>query len=91
MINGIENLRAMRETVKAELQDIPRGNFLQNLLRTYYWSLRMNSLGKRATSQKTKQDVFTEAVELMRKEDSAFVPVCKGDFEKIKLMTFASR
>ena len=42
----------MREKVKEELNHIYKGDLFQNMLRNYYFNLRMASLGKKADKEK---------------------------------------
>lgn len=42
----------MREKVKEELNYIYRGDIYQNMLRNYYFNIRMASLGKKADKEK---------------------------------------
>ena len=60
-------LEKMREQVKKETEHIPRGNLPQNMLRQYYFDLRMNSLGKKAQKSETKEDVLKKSIELVKK------------------------
>ncbi len=46
----------MREKVKQELQHIYKGDIYQNMLRNYYYNLRMASLGKKAIKNKYPND-----------------------------------
>jgi hypothetical protein len=56
----------MRALVKEELNHIPPGAEPQNMLRMAYWTLRMNSLGKRATGAKEPYDVLRAAIAHVR-------------------------
>ena len=46
----------MRNKVKAELEHIYKGDFYQNLLRHYYFNIRMASLGSKADKNKYPND-----------------------------------
>lgn len=72
-----EKLNQMKERVKSELTHIPRGDFEQNLVRMYYWSLRMRSL-KGGTEQKTKKLVLNECIENVQKTNPNF----KAQYDK---------
>lgn len=85
MLENIEKLSKMREQVKSEMRNIPRGSTPQNLLRMYYWGMRMNSVGKKIEKPKSKEEVFKEVVQAVRKKYPDFEPVCKGEFQKIKV------
>ena len=78
-------LKEMREQVKKELEHIPRGGLPQNELRMYYWPLRMNSLGKKAKSNETKEDILRKSIETVRKDYPDFVPQYDEKFFKLKL------
>lgn len=75
--------KEMREKVQRELSHIPRGNEPQNFLRLYYQNLRMSSLGRKAKSDKTKEDVLKEAIDAVQKEYPDFAPRFERDFFKI--------
>jgi hypothetical protein len=75
--------KSMRETVQEEISHIPRGNAAQNELRMFYWPMRMNSLGKKATeatAKKKKEEILKEAVNEVRKNYPDFVPKYDKDF-----------
>lgn len=86
MVNGIMDIEKMhkgqsiRDTVKEEISHIPRGNAPQNELRLFYWPLRMNSLGKKAETSKTKGEVLIEAVNAVRKTYPDFMPKYDTEF-----------
>lgn len=80
--------KKMREKVQSELSHIPRGNEPQNNLRLLYWTLRMSSLGKKAKSEKTKEDVLIEAIDAVRKEYPDFKPRFDSDFFNPGVPTF---
>ena len=67
-------LKEMRNQVKQELVYIPRGDFPQNELRMIYWLMRMNSLGKKATGNETKEGILKIAIEDVRKTYPDFEP-----------------
>ena len=85
MVIDISKAENMRTQLKKELEDIPRGTLIQNKLRMLYAPNRLKSLGRKATTLKTKEDVFKDCVEEIRKKYPDFVPVVKGDFLKVKL------
>ena len=60
--------------VKQELEHIPRGNIPQNLLRVYYTPLRLNSLGKNAKNNATKEDILEQSIEAVKKDYPDFIP-----------------
>jgi len=67
-------LKEMREQVKKELEHIPRGNTPQNELRMLYWPLRMHSLGKKAKSDETKEEVLRRSIERIKEDCRDFAP-----------------
>lgn len=62
----MKKLEGMRAKVKSELAHIPRGDYCQNILRAYYFSIRMHSLGKNSTLEDNKNVVLDEAIKLAR-------------------------
>lgn len=76
----MRDAKTMRDLVKEEMNHIPRGNAAQNELRMFYWPLRMNSLGKKATVSKTRGEVLIEAINATRKTHNDFVPKYDKDF-----------
>lgn len=74
VVEASERLVTMRKTVQEELKHIPRGSFEQNMFRQYYASLRMESLGRKASYSKSKELVLKESVELIRKSHREFEP-----------------
>ncbi len=77
-------LKEMREQVKKELEYIPRGNLPQNELRMYYWPLRMNSLGRKAKSSETKENILNKSIETVKKDYPDFIPQFDRKFFKMK-------
>lgn len=73
MFAGAEKLRKMRETVEKELEHIPRGTFEQNMLRGFFQSLRMNSLGKNAQYH-SKEEVLGASIAALKKQYPKFEP-----------------
>jgi hypothetical protein len=67
-------LKEMREQVKDEMEHIPRGSPLQNMLRLYYQPLRMNSLGKKAQIDATKEDILLQSIDAVKEEHPDFIP-----------------
>jgi hypothetical protein len=67
-------LKEMREQVKGEMEHIPRGSSLQNMLRLYYQPLRMNSLGKKAQIDATKEDILLQSIDAVKEEHPEFIP-----------------
>lgn len=78
-------LKEMREQVNKELEHIPRGSMQQNLLRMYYQPLRMSSLGKKAKTTKTKEDVLLESIDAVKKEYPEYIPQYDTEFFKVKI------
>ncbi len=70
------NLKTMRETVKNELDRIPRGPEPQNLLRGLFWFKRMRSLGKKAEKPTTAFEVLQSSIESVKSHNPQF-----GGFE----------
>jgi hypothetical protein len=82
-VEKIQAGKSMRDIVKEELRHIPRGNEAQNELRMFYWPLRMNSLGKKASApDKTKEDILIEAINAVQNTHKGFVPKYNKDFFK---------
>lgn len=81
MFEGAEKLRTMREKVEKELEHIPRGTFEQNMLRSFYQSLRMNSLGKNAQYH-SKEEVLEVSIAALKKQYPKFEPEYSKDFFK---------
>lgn len=80
----------MREKVKQELQHVYKGDIYQNMLRNYYYNLRMASLGKKADKNKYPDDknkilkLSIEAVSKWAKESNVnFKPNFGKNFFKI--------
>lgn len=67
-------LRAMRELVKGELEHVEKGNMLQNELRMIYWVSRMHSLGRKAESVQSKEEVLKGSIEFIKREHPDFTP-----------------
>jgi hypothetical protein len=82
-IEEINKGQTMRDGVKEEMSHIPRGNASQNKLRMFYWPLRMNSLGKRAETSKTKEEILIEAINAVRIDDVEFIPKYDKQFFKV--------
>jgi len=78
-------LKQIREQVKKELEHIPRGNQPQNELRMNYWPLRMNSLGKKAKTNATKEEILQQSIEAVKKDYPDFVPQFDENFFKLKV------
>lgn len=74
----------MREQVKKEMEHIPRGSCLQNMLRLYYQPLRMSSLGKKAQVNATKEDILVQSIDAVQKENPEFIPQYNTKFFVIK-------
>ncbi len=85
MLADISKAKKMREIVKKELEDVPKGNAPQNELRMFYAPMRLHSLGRKAENVKTKEEVFKECVEKIREYYPNFVPECRGDLLKTDL------
>jgi hypothetical protein len=75
--------QSMRDVVKEEISHIPRGSAPQNELRMFYWPLRMNSLGKKAETSKTKGEILIEAINEVRKTYSDFKPKYDKEFFQV--------
>lgn len=80
----IAKIQKIRDTVKKELEDIPRGILQQNIFRQAYSALRMHSLGSKAKGLVTKEEVFKEAEKLIRQNYPDFSATCNlgSDFDK---------
>jgi hypothetical protein len=72
----------IRDKVKEEIKNIPRGNAPQNELRMFYWPLRMNSLGKKSKTPKTREAVLIEAINEVKKTYPDFKPKYDKEFFK---------
>ena len=80
----------MRNKVKEELNHIYKGNLYQNMLRNYYFNLRMASLGKKADKEKypdNKNKILKMCIEAVIKwaksEGSNFKPQFDKNYFKI--------
>jgi len=81
----VNKLKEMREQVKKEIEHIPKGSQPQNYLRMYYWPLRMESLGKKASSTATKEEILKKSIEAVKKDYPNFIPQFNEKFFKIKV------
>ena len=83
----MQKLMEMRAKVNEELEHIPRWDFYQNLLRSAYQTMRMNSLGKSPQLSDDKNVVLKEAIrvikDIAKKEYIDFKAQYKKDFFKI--------
>lgn len=84
-IKPISKLKEMREQVNKELEHIPRGYQSQNNLRMLYQMLRMHSLGKKAKTKKTKEEILLESIDYLRKQNPNFVPIYDSEFFKVEI------
>jgi len=66
-------LMEMRAKVRKELESFPKGDEDQNMFRMVFWTLRMNSLGKKP-KYKTKDEVIRAAIKTVRKYKKDFQP-----------------
>ncbi len=82
MIEAGSKQKEMIVQVNSELEHIPRGNEPQNMLRMYYQPLRLNSLGKKAKTKKTKEGVLLEAIEAVKKQYPDYIPKYDNQFFK---------
>jgi len=77
-------LQEMREKVNLELSHIPRGDEHQNMVRVFYNTMRMNSLGKKANypddRNKILEFVINNVKELAAKEGQNFEAKYDKDF-----------
>ncbi|SNQ60659.1 hypothetical protein [Candidatus Methanoperedens nitratireducens] len=80
IIEAKNKLKEMREQVKEEMEHIPRGNPLQNMLRLYYQPLRMNSLGKKSQIDATKEDILLQSIDAVKEEHPEFTPQYNSKF-----------
>jgi len=76
--------KEMIEQVNEELKHIPRGDESQNLLRGYYQPLRLNSLGKKAKPNITKEDILLESIEAVKKDYPEYIPQYDTKFFMVK-------
>lgn len=83
IIEAKNKLKEMREMVNKELEHIPRGSFPQNMLREYYQILRSHSLGKKAKTNKTKEDILLESINAVKKENPDYIPLFDDKFFKV--------
>ncbi|MGB3346644.1 MAG: hypothetical protein WBA71_05295 [Candidatus Humimicrobiia bacterium] len=60
-------LKQMRKKVLEELKYIPDCPDPQRELRMHYWARRMNSLGKKAMSEKKAKEVLKECIAYLKK------------------------
>lgn len=54
--------------IQLELNHIPRGSLAQNMLRCYYESMRLRSLGRKATTKESKEDVLRKVLEAVKNQ-----------------------
>lgn len=73
VLTNVRKGKTIRDIVKDEISHIPRGNVAQNELRMLYWPLRMHSLGKKATTHKTKKEILIEAIDATKTSYPDFV------------------
>jgi len=78
-------LKEMREQVNKELEHIKRGSMQQNLLRMYYQPLRMHSLGKKAKTKATKEDILLESIEAVKRDYPDYIPQYDTEFFKVEI------
>jgi hypothetical protein len=76
-------LREIRDQVKEELKHIPRGTDPQNELRMVYWIRRMHSLGKKAKSSQSKEEVLRNSIEIIKNNYQGFAPQYDTEFFKL--------
>jgi len=81
----VNKLKEIREQVKKEIEHISRGNQPQNYLRMYYWPLRMNSLGKKAKNNETKEEVLKKSIEAVKNDYPDFTPQFDEKFFTLKV------
>jgi hypothetical protein len=60
------NLKQMREFVRQELVHIPDSPYPQGELRLAYWRLRMHSLGRKGSRNKTPKEILEESLAIVR-------------------------
>ncbi len=65
-------LKQMREIVLKELEYISEGPLPQGELRQIYWTKRMHSLGKKATTKQTNKEVLESCIEYLKKDYPGF-------------------
>ncbi len=80
----------MREKVKEELKHIYKGDIYQNMLRNYYFNLRMASLGKKADKEEypdNKNKILKMCIEAVtkwaKKDNIDFKPQLEKAYFKI--------
>lgn len=61
-------LKQMRQKVRDELKNIPKGSAPQMEFRKEYWNRRLHSLGKKADMPKTPKEVLEESINALRGE-----------------------
>ena len=81
----MEKVIEMRKKVKSELENIPKGGWPQNYLRSAYSALRLHSLGKRAEKEMTPREVLEGSIDIVKKNYPDFEPTCNADFFGAKL------
>ena len=72
------DLGSMNAVVSAELEHIPSRPEPQNMLRLVYSSLRKNSLGKKAQTIQSKENVLRAAIEVVKQMN----PTWDGAFDR---------
>lgn len=82
-----KRLIIMREEVKKELEQIPKGNMYQNWMRQVYFNARMHSLGKKSTYPDDKNEILKlaikEATKFAGEHGKTFTPQYDKNFFKI--------
>jgi len=80
----IPRLAEMTQTVREELQHIPRGDAQQQELRMLYQVLRMKSLGRKGKGE-SKEEVLKEAIASVKewKPNLDFKPQYDEDYFKL--------
>lgn len=68
----LQKLKQMRKMVLEELKHIPDWPDPQGELRMLYWARRMNSLGKKAKTEKNAKEVLKECISFLKKEYKDF-------------------
>jgi hypothetical protein len=73
----------MFATAREELTHIPNGDYVQGVLRASYWTMRLNSLGRKAEFPDDPAKLIDRAVaDVLRLEPTALPEYDRGYFAK---------
>jgi len=77
------NTTEMFATAREDLAHIPKGGYVQGVLRASYWMMRLNSLGRKAECPDDPAQLIDRAVaDVLRLEPTALPDYDRGYFAK---------